>query len=197
VLVLDSNAFTAQAWGQQAFRAGCEYWANRFPDATFIQAGNEPDQGGAERSSSQTRDDFYRLIAAARNAWPNATIVAGGLVHVDFTYLEGLGGAGADIAAIHPYAQTGDSVGALFAECRNHTDLALWATEFGAPVGQFPDPHERAVWFTEMIVGLWRAGVEAAIVYRLDAVDEEGFDIAGTESEAAFFDAQPAVDGPP
>lgn len=189
ILVLDSNAFLANRWRQGSFVPGLRFWNVRFPDARFIQAGNEPD-GTGDASSRQTRARYRRLIREVREVWPAATVIAGGLVGIRFEYFDGLAVAGAHVAAFHPYAQTGDSVQDLVAQIRQHTNLPLWATEFGTDV--IPDPHERAVWFTEMLIGLWQAGTEVACVHRYDD-DGSGFSVAGTESEAAILDAIPGV----
>ncbi len=193
ILVLDRDAITPWGWEHGSFRGSCARLAQKYPNARCIEAGNEPD-GTGDASSGQSKQNYYALIAAARAAWPNAKIIAGGLVFIDFSYLDGVRAAGADVAAIHPYAQDGDSLPALIAACRDHTTLDLWCTEWGTDA--IPDPHERAVWATGMEIAMWEQGVKVAICYRYDS-DGSAFEVRGTEMEAAIIDAIPNVASDP
>jgi hypothetical protein len=167
VLVLDRQSITVWGWLHGSFRGSCARLAQRYPDLKYVEAGNEPD-GTGDPSSAQSKADYYALISAARAAWPHATIIAGGLVAIAFDYFDGVQAAGADVAGFHPYAQQPETLPSLIAACRDHTSLPLVATEFGAPKELFDTEHDRAVWFSGMLVALWEAGITMACVYRYD-----------------------------
>ena len=193
VLVLDRASFKESEWRNHSYRRRVKFWANRFPDAAYIQSGNEVDQK-APSSSYMTRRQYHRLGKTVNKLWPGPTKrIAAGLVKVDFTYFDAVD-SWADIAAVHPYAQEPDTVGALIDECRRRLSpgFPLWTTELGTPVA-YGTEHERAVWHSEMLIALWRLGVGATIVYRYEHVGgspAEDFAVQGTESEAAVNGAR-------
>lgn len=197
ILVLDRNSFKADEWANADYSARCLYWASMFPTAEYVEAGNEPDSNSPS-SSYQTKVQLQTLVRICIMCWPYAQIIQGGLVVVDWNYLAGIDDLPSihapHIVALHPYAQTGATVGALVAAARQYTNKPLWATEFGIEQGTFgasaPGEHKRAQWFSGMLTGLDTAGVEVAIVYRdNDAGDRSLFWVAGTESEAACLNS--------
>lgn len=71
----------------------------------WIQPGNEP-EGTGESSWSMTPHEFVSLGRTARAIFPLKTIVAGGLVSGQPSYLDGLDLSWADFIAPHPYGKT-------------------------------------------------------------------------------------------
>jgi len=89
MLVLDRRSFSTHAWRYGSYQKELDHWWRLFPFPQYVQAGNEPDQIG-DSSSRMTRSRFWRLVKLAAKTWPDSTILAGGLVKVDFSYLDGL-----------------------------------------------------------------------------------------------------------
>lgn len=125
------------------------------------QIGNESDQP-AISSWFLDKSDFKTLLNDAKVVFPAAegySLVAGGLVHVDFTYF-------AEIPsgirhAVHPYDKTAQTVGQLLALCKQGDPHPI-CTEFGSDE---TNEDERGPWFSNMLLALRAHGVEEAFVY--------------------------------
>lgn len=196
VLVFDRAAFYQGEWGDHYYKARVKAWHAMFPDAKYVQAGNEPD-GTGDSSSKMTKKRYERLGRAVCKWFsPGAKILAAGLVGIDFTYLSGVHIADwADYACFHPYTQDASTMSGLIAAVRASLPegFPLWATEVG---DNTLDEHDLAVWFSGTLTALWEQHVGAAIVYRWE--DAGGWPgVKGTESEAAILDAMGPLAGDP
>src|SRR5579872_335599 len=194
-LVIDRESCTTWGWAHHAYQGSCNLLAAKYPDPEWVEAANEPD-GTGDSSSAMDKADFWQLIRAARTAWPHTKLISGGLVAIDFSYFAGVQMMGANYAGAHFYAQTGDTLPAIIAACRQATTLPIACTEFGGQLSLWPSEHDRAVWYSGMIVAGWEQGLTMMLAYRYDE-NGQGFGIQGTESEAAVVDAVPNVAGPP
>lgn len=195
LVVFDRNSF--QSFAPPGIRSGLQYWKRYLPAISRVQMGNEPDQPDSPSSWYVPKRTFYRYLQIAQDVFPDAEIIAGGLVHVDFSYLDGL--PEGVVPAIHPYAQDQESVGTLFAEVRNHTDRPFICTEFGSDAG---NDGLRAEWLSQFVVALWKEHIDEAWLYCFSKRQDEGFGIVDhegwpTETYAAYQAAIPAVVGEP
>ncbi len=195
-IVLDRRSFAEWQWPDGPFDGALQDLAGKFKGAEILESINEPD-GTGDSSSPVDKQVYWQSTKALRAAFPDATVVGGGLVAVNFDYLDGLADAGATAYGLHPYAKNPDAdLDALIAACAAHTTLPCWVTEFGGELALFGNEHERAVWFSGMLVRLYQNGVQAAYPYRYSD-DGSAFVVAGTESEAAILDAVPNLSGSP
>ena len=201
VPVLDRRAFTEYEWRHRRFRRRLLYWRDRYPSLRYLQVANEPDQPNSESSSWMDQLGFWRLLKQARPLWPETQMIAGGLVHVDFSYLHFI--PHGYIAAFHPYTQTPETIAALVDAIRQHWDGPLWCSELGIPLDFAGSVHEAAVWFSQMLEALWLLEIEAVIQFPWHAIMEPAFvpmigaDDVATEVYAAVRDASPFVSGRP
>lgn len=200
ILVLDRNAYTAWGWEQKKPEGSHRIWRGSFPNPPVIQVGNEPDQEGPS-SSTMSKDDWFKFIASAHETWPRTTIIAGGLTHIDYTYLDGIDDTGASFVSVHPYGAQPEDVPTIIANIRSHTKLPIVITELGSEHGYEGDESARAQWHTNMLLALWEAGVGMVDIYC--GQDDQGpfglLDAGGHpyESWAAVVNAIPNLVGPP
>lgn len=190
--VLDNRSFTAKQLVDKNFRAGISYWKGKFPSLHRWQVGNEPDQPNSPSSWFLDKPTFQKLLNDAVAALPGDQVVAGGLVHVDFSYLD-VAAAGVR-RAVHPYAKDGSNVGPLLDLCVRNGAMPL-CTEFGSPEA---DELMRGPWFSEMLIALSQTGVGQAYVYCYSKRQDGAMGIVeadGTEtnSYAAVRNAIPGV----
>ena len=196
-LVIDGQ--TLNDYSPWNFDATCQAIATTYPDAEYVETGNEPD-GSGPSSTLMSKGAYYALIRAARAAWPEATIIAGGLAGQDLSYADGSEVAGADLQGAHVYTFDASTITPYIEAYRDHTLLPVAVTEIGAQAAGFDSEHDRAVFFSNALIDLWEADVPLAIIYRYDQVDADpatDFSVQGLESEAAIASAIPALAGAP
>lgn len=201
MLVLDRRSFTASEWKNGSYRRRLTYWWNLFPFPAYVCAGNEPDGTGHE-SSRMTKRRARKLVREAQHTWPDATIIAMGLVGIDFSYIGYVPGTHVRrvVLGFHPYAQDATSVQTLVTEIRKYWKGPLWADEWSIPRG---DLHEVAAKHSALLESLWRLGIEGTCVFPWTSAMHDGFDglvdANGTPNEiyAAVAGAATALAGPP
>jgi hypothetical protein len=193
--VLDRRSFMEAQIDAQDYQPGLQHWKGQFPQLARWQVGNEPDQP-AISSWHLSKSSFIKLLNDAQAVLPDRELVAGGLVHVEFSYFDVI--PAAIRHAVHPYAQSGMTVGNLLALCKRQGKAPV-CTEFGSDELNEAD---RGPWFSNMLVALWRNGVEEAYAYcyskrqhtKMGLVEPDG---KVTNSYAAVKNAIPNIAGPP
>ena len=89
MLALDRNSFTAHEWRYGAYQRRLDYWWRLFPTPAYVGGPNECDGSGPE-SSRTTKGRACRMVRGMLRTWPDATIVAFGLVGIRFDYIDAL-----------------------------------------------------------------------------------------------------------
>lgn len=165
----------------------------RLPTVFYWQIGNEPD-GTEDSSWHMTRRRFSQYLQAAVKVFSGRYVIAGGLVSGNASWLTGVDTHLVDAIAVHPYAQTPDSVLALL-DAYSQWNKPMCITEFGGQDALFNNGHERAVYHTEMMYNMdTHAMVGMACVFCYSDRMVSGFGLVdydgiAKESYAAFHDA--------
>lgn len=167
-----------------------------------LQVGNEPDHRSPS-SWTQAPARLNHLIRTFRLGFPGVPLVGPGLASGTPQYLDAVDVGMLDAIAVHPYGQRARvnlPYAPDFEGFGTVTDLLdgyrrfgkpLWVTEFGGPAQDWPTEHERAVYHSEMIGALDRAGVEVACQFCWSDAMVPGFGLLDQdgipkESYAAF-----------
>lgn len=168
------------------------WWYDHLPTSHW-QIGNEADHLSGS-SWTLPEDRFSTLLRNAREALPNAYLIAGGMVSGNPAYLDGVDLSPVDAISVHPYGQRVNhfpQAGWGFGE---FSDLVkrykrfgkpIWITECGGPIQDFRSQEERATYYGKLVeVADW-VGCAAVLPFKYEDAGVPGFGIEGTPALAA------------
>lgn len=164
----------------------------QFPKVDLWQIGNEQDQLNSGSSWYRKPHVYKALLKSAVNGLgPNVSLLSGGLVSGQPSYLTEVGYYPFDKLCIHPYGRYPHSWGPSygFGSVSGLLDLyvdldlhkPLWITEFGAPDQDFIGEsvaRGRQAYHHDMLIELSDYGVEAALMF-CHTCGVPGFNIDG------------------
>ena len=181
VITSESIAGWDPDWDDQEYAAWAIHLAEDYPARVWyaIEVGNEPD---LDSPSSWTLDPeiLNRLLRAVRGAFPSTPIVSGGLASGDPEWARSIEPGLYDFLGIHPYGRRPRELRlpAEYAEIEElmagYAELGkpLVISEFGAPIRDFDDAADRAIYYAALAEYFAQNGVAAACAFCLAGVEE-------------------------